>query len=426
MNAKKCLALLLSACMAASVLAGCKQGSGSSSSSGSDNDTTSGGIIWIDPDFGKDDDDDASHNQSKEYAVKVEGLGENGKIDSKNPMTVKRGEDVTFIVTANTGYYIQSIKIDGDELVLNAKDKVKSYKVTLQGVSANHTVTVTLAELTYTVTAKVEGEGEGGTVFPSQTEIQEGDEVNIVITRNNTYDVQSVQVNSQSVTPAADAANRFKSSYTFTVTGNADVVVTFKQSAVNGDPALVASADAKKEYNVGDSFDLTGLAVKTTYQNGDTVETALTADNAKVKPSELNGDVKEVEITYDGKTYSFAITVKATESQYGSSKYLTETDFEKLGSALAGRAAELELNAGNDESIQNLIADPTTATINLKKAGYKKVNSQPCSGDSISEVLAKIREVVKPSFGTYTDLYMSVSDGEDGQIICIVYIIGKE
>ena len=69
MNAKKCLALLLSACMAASVLAGCKQGSGSSSSSGSGNDTTSGGIIWIDPDFGKDDDDDASHNQPKEYTV---------------------------------------------------------------------------------------------------------------------------------------------------------------------------------------------------------------------------------------------------------------------------------------------------------------------------------------------------------------------
>ena len=423
MNAKKCLALLLSACMAASVLAGCKPGSGSSSSSGSDNDTTSGGIIWIDPDFGKDDDDDASHNQPKEYTVKVEGLGENGKIDSKNPMTVKRGEDVTFTVTANTGYYIQSIKIDGDELVLNAKDKVKSYKVTLQGVSANRTVTVTLAELTYTVTAKVEG--EGGTVSPSQTEIQEGDEVNIVITRNNTYDVQSVQVNSQSVTPTADASDRFKSSYTFTVTGNADVVVTFKQSAVNGDPALVASADAKKEYNVGDSFDLTGLAVKTTYQNGDTVETALTADNAKVEPSELNGDVKEVKIIYDGKTYSFAITVKATESQYGSSKYLTETDFEKLSSALAGRAAELELKAGNDESIQKLIADPTTASANLKKAGYK-VKPKPCSGDSISEVLTKIGEVVKPSFDNYTDLYMSVSDGEDGQIICIVYIIGKE
>lgn len=423
MNAKKCLALLLSACMAASVLAGCKQGSGSSSSSGSDNDTTSGGIIWIDPDFGKDDDDDASHNQPKEYTVKVEGLGENGKIDSKNPMTVKRGEDVTFTVTANTGYYIQSIKIDGDELVLNAKDKVKSYKVTLQGVSANRTVTVTLAELTYTVTAKVEG--EGGTVSPSQTEIQEGDEVNIVITRNNTYDVQSVQVNSQSVTPTADASDRFKSSYTFTVTGNADVVVTFKQSAVKGDPALVASADAKKEYNVGDSFYLTGLAVKTTYQNGDTVETALTADNAKVEPSELNGDVKEVEITYDGKTYPFAITVKATESQYGSSKYLTETDFEKMSSALAGLAIKLGLKAGNDENIQKLIADPNTAIRNLQNARYK-VNSQSCSGDSISEVLTKIGKVVKPSFNTYTDLYMSVNDGENGRIICNVYIIGEE
>ena len=422
MNAKKCLALLLSACMAASVLAGCKQGSGSSSSSGSDNDTTSGGIIWIDPDFGKDDDDDASHNQPKEYTVKVEGLGENGKINSKNPMTVKRGEDVTFNVTANTGYYIQSIKIDGNELVPNAKDKVKSYKVTLQGVSANRTVTVTLAELTYTVTAKVEG--EGGTVSPSQTEIQEGDAVNIVITRKNTYDVQSVQVNSQIVTPVEDTSNHFQSNYTFTVTGNADVVVTFKQSAVNGDPALVASADAKKEYNVGDSFNFTGLTVKTTYLNGDTVETALTADNAQVEPSELNGDVKEVKITYDGKTYSFAITVKATESQYGSSKYLTETDFAKLGSALAGRAVELQLNTGNDESIQKLIADPNKAIRNLQNAGYK-VTSQSCSGNSISEVLTKIGKVEKSSFGTYTDLYMSVNDGENGRIICNVYIISK-
>ena len=420
MNAKKCLALLLSACMAASVLAGCKQGSGSSSSSGSDNDTTSGGIIWIDPDFGKDDDDDASHNQPKEYTVKVEGLGENGKIDSDNPMTVKRGENVTFTIKANTGYYIQSIKIDGDELALNTKDKVKSYKVTLQGVSANRTVTVTLAELTYTVTAKVEG--EGGTVSPSNVEVQEGEDTTIVITRNNTYAVQSVQVNSQSVTPVEDTSNRFQSSYTFTVTGNADVVVTFKQSAVKGDPALVASADAKKEYNVGDSFNFTGLTVKTTYQNGDTVETALTADNAKVEPSELNGDVKEVKITYDGKTYSFAITVKATESQYGSSKYLTETDFDNLSSALTGQAIKLGLRAGKDESIQSLIANPKTAIRDLQTAGYK-VNSQSCSGDSVSEVLTKIGEVVYPSFGTYTDLYMSVNDGENGRIICNVYII---
>ena len=104
---------------------------------------------------------------------------------------------------------------------------------------------------------------------------------------------------------------------------------------------------------------------------------------------------------------------------------MTETDFEKLGSALAGRAADLELKAGDDESIQSLIADPTIASANLKKAGYK-VRLKPCSGDSISEVLTKIGEVVKPSFDNYTDLYMSVSDGEDGQIICIVYIIGKE
>ena len=84
MNAKKCLALLLSACMAASVLAGCKDGdrkpSSSSSTNSSTNSSTTGNIVWSDPDYYKADDDQDNDkggkpSKPKTYKVAVEVRG---------------------------------------------------------------------------------------------------------------------------------------------------------------------------------------------------------------------------------------------------------------------------------------------------------------------------------------------------------------
>ena len=72
MNAKKCLALLLSACLAVSMLAGCKNDDDSSSSSSSGSGSTGGDITWTDPDYDDDKDDGGASQETPRVYPKSE------------------------------------------------------------------------------------------------------------------------------------------------------------------------------------------------------------------------------------------------------------------------------------------------------------------------------------------------------------------
>ena len=73
------------------------------------------------------------------------------------------------------------------------------------------------------------------------------------------------------------------------------------------DSIAVSKAPAKVEYNVGDTFDATGLAIKATYNNG--TSTTLTEGFEISAVDMTTAGTKTVTVTYEGKTATFEITV---------------------------------------------------------------------------------------------------------------------
>ena len=271
MNAKKCLALLLSACMAASVLAGCKDGdrkpSSSSSTNSSTNSSTTGNIVWSDPDYYKADDDQDNDkggkpSKPKTYKVAVEVRGGAYTIDKKTPIEVKRGGNVEFTVTAEEGYYIQSVKIGDTEVIPNDEAKHSSYIVKMEKLCSNRTVTITLGVLTYGIQTTLYGPSEiaaAASVTPSNYTPKYGEEVTFTLKYTDDYALQKVEVVANGETKEVEVKNN-----TFTYKVYSDVIVNaYFEEVVEEVPTIVKGSIKgsliKKNYVVGDELDPNGL-----------------------------------------------------------------------------------------------------------------------------------------------------------------------
>lgn len=283
MNAKKCLALLLSACMAASVLAGCKDGdrkpSSSSSTNSSTNSSTTGNIVWSDPDYYKADDDQDNDkggkpSKPKTYKVAVEVRGGAYTIDKKTPIEVKRGGNVEFTVTAEEGYYIQSVKIGDTEVIPNDEAKHSSYIVKMEKLCSNRTVTITLDVLTYGIQTTLYGPSEiaaAASVTPSNYTPKYGEEVTFTLKYTDDYALQKVEVVANGETKEVEVKNN-----TFTYKVYSDVIVNaYFEEVVEEVPTIVKGSIKgsliKKNYVVGDELDPNGLQAVLTYSDGEVV-----------------------------------------------------------------------------------------------------------------------------------------------------------
>ena len=233
MNAKKCLALLLSACMAASVLAGCKDGGKKAPSSSSSGSNTTGSITWIDPDYEEDKDDDkgnggASHKPGvSNYNIKVEGLDGNATI-SPNPIKVDKHGTAKFTITAKDGYYIQSVRIGNVELVPSEDRQVTAYDVTMYHVCGHRTITVTLAPLTYGIVATTWGDPSSKITWEGK-DFKAGDEVTLNLHHDAVYALTKLTVNDKEVSLSDVRDDK----YVLTITGDMTVEATFAKETFN-------------------------------------------------------------------------------------------------------------------------------------------------------------------------------------------------
>ncbi len=83
--------------------------------------------------------------------------GTGGSISPSGSVSVSHGSNRTFTVTANTGYTIANVLVDGASV-----GAVSSY--TFNNVTANHTISASFTANSYTITASA---GTGGTISPS-------------------------------------------------------------------------------------------------------------------------------------------------------------------------------------------------------------------------------------------------------------------
>jgi hypothetical protein len=113
----------------------------------------------------------------------------NGTISPSGSISVAKGAAQAFTVTANTGYNIKDVLVNGSSV-----GAVTSY--TLSNVTADGTISAVFAPKTYTITASV---GANGTISPSGTlTVSYGASPSFTITPSTGYKVQGVTVDGAS------------------------------------------------------------------------------------------------------------------------------------------------------------------------------------------------------------------------------------
>lgn len=426
MNAKKCLALLLSACMAASVLAGCKDGdrkpSSSSSTNSSTNSSTTGNIVWSDPDYYKADDDQDNDKgcKPKTYKVAVEVRGGAYTIDKKTPIEVNRGGDVEFTVTAAEGYYIRSVKIGDTEVIPNDEAKHSSYIVKMEKLCSNRTVTITLGVLTYGIQTTLYGPSEiaaAASVTPSNYTPKYGEEVTFTLKYTDDYALQKVEVVANDKTETVEVKND-----TFTYKVYSDVIVNAYFEEPSIETVTLEGNLIKKDYVYGEQFDPNGLTLVYTWSNGQVERIGLekgaietvTMDDRYILSTAYGKAIqikhKEFYPEHPATAYftTLGITIGAVdENGNGKSKYLTQAEFNAIAKKLEDVAKANKAEVGTNQGIRSDLVKGDMSQVSLSTTvenNYKNAD----------EIMTRIDEFASNIRGLGVDegvtVYMNIQD----------------
>ena len=182
--------------------------------------------------------------------------GVGGTISPVGTGVVTAGGSKTYTVTANSGYRISNVIVDG-----MSRGAISSY--TFSNVTSNHSISAVfelLSATTYTITA---GAGAGGRISPSgNVSVIGGTSQVFFITPNTGYQVSNVVVDgvsrgaiSQYVFPTVSANHTI--SATFTATSAPLILSVFSDPAGQGHFTISPN---KASYNRGDIVSITGYA----------------------------------------------------------------------------------------------------------------------------------------------------------------------
>lgn len=379
MRAKKLFALLLAGSMMASVLTGCwGGGKDDNASSGTDGDSD---ITWTDPDY---DEDEVDPVVKRSITVNA---GENATVDGKTSpvqLTVNDGKDAIFTITANEGYEINTISIDGKSIQNGSEsldgalpsDKVT---VTLKNVSADHTVTVECKEKTFTVTATVSG--GNGTVSPTTQTVTYDGSASITVTPDQYYVVDTVtatMVGSENVTPKDKGDNTYTVE---NVTGDVEFTVTFKKASV---VSVSISGTPKTSYKIDEAFDLAALTAKVTYEAGSGTEDIILSNDAKNVTIKIDGAGTE----YNGYTFEFS----------AAGSYTVIVQYTVGGVTGKATYENVTVNALDKEDVEEINKDFTTAVDTWSETLGNKLTI----GKNDDNLLAKAKEAETNNKDTFT------------------------
>ncbi|BDX38408.1 hypothetical protein CYCD_17630 [Tenuifilaceae bacterium CYCD] len=196
--------------------------------------------------------DEAVSMTKKTFTIAA-SAGANGTITPSGDATVVYGEGQSYDITASTGYHIASLLVDGNAVTAAANEAAYTYGFT--NVTANHTIAVTFAINTYTITVTA---GANGTTTPNtnQTVNYDGN-VSFTVAADANYHIKDVLVDGASVGAVA--------SYDFTnVTANHTFESQFEIDShtitANVTPAGAGTVTGDGAYNHGATVTLTATA----------------------------------------------------------------------------------------------------------------------------------------------------------------------
>jgi len=151
------------------------------------------------------------------YTITVTA-GPNGMIYPQGNHTLNYGDNLELTIMPNTGYHIAQVLVDGAPVSVPATGGVYAFN----NVTANHSISVTFAINTYTITVNA---GPNGTINPSENKILNyGDTIEFIITPNYGYHIEQVLVDNVQVTTIPETGGVFAFNH---VTANHSISVTF-------------------------------------------------------------------------------------------------------------------------------------------------------------------------------------------------------
>lgn len=153
------------------------------------------------------------------YEISALVSGE-GELDRGSIELVERGSSITYTFTAKSGYFLQSLQVDGVSL---ATDGVTSY--TFYNVQENHSINIIFAPYSFTITATIIGSGSIG--HPTENYVNYGDDAVYTFIASEGYHLKQVFIDNEEVFLA-------NNNYTFNnVTSNHSIIVKFEKDVIN-------------------------------------------------------------------------------------------------------------------------------------------------------------------------------------------------
>jgi uncharacterized membrane protein YeiH len=224
---------------------------------------------------------------AKTYAITA-SAGTNGTISPSGSVSVTQGASQVFAITANTGYQVKDVLVDGASV-----GAVATY--TFSNVTAAHSIAATFIAKTYAITVSA---GTNGTISPSgSVSVTQGASQVFAITANAGYQVKDVLVDGASVGAVV--------SYTFS-----NVIATHSISAT----FAVATAQVTLAWNANVDPSVAGYKL---YYGNTSRTYGAPVDVGKVTQYTFTGIV-------EGKTYYFAVT--AYDTNRNESAFSTELE----------------------------------------------------------------------------------------------------
>ena len=230
---------------------------------------------------------------------------------------------------------------------------------------------------------------------PSKTTYEHGDMVNlsggvlkVTYDDSATEDISMTDSNVKITNPTTGKADVNNQTITISYKGK---TTTLKLNVTDPVKSLaVATPMSKVEYNHGETFDFTGLALKATKKSGATInltpsssgvsksETAANVNSANFTKTSATGTVpisgiQKITFTYEGKTVTQSVAVNDTISSITLAKQPTKTVYKQGENLdLTGAVVQVTLGSGGKANIDLPDGSVTVSTYNPLTTGSKQ------------------------------------------------------
>lgn len=240
------------------------------------------------------------------YTIKA-SAGNGGKISPSGDVKIEKGKDATFTFSANSGYAVSDVTVDGRKVVASGSYIFKA-------VSGNHSISVSF---------KYVGGGGGGSVTPSKTLTKI--EVTQQPYKTGYWSGESFDASGMEVTARySDGSSVLLADGDFTVSplimanDTTGVVIAYKGVTCEQPLSVSHVTDLTVEglkdlYEPGEKIELTGVTAQISVSDG-TTRTENPKGYAYTPEGELELDDTKLSVTYRGFTREFDIIVAGLDS----------------------------------------------------------------------------------------------------------------